>query len=168
MVQVLHPKQSCRAPWGRHGCILQWWHVWCSLIWRLARFQDIPIPSPLKFPLRNWVAQVCLQIPKGCFFVKAQGGRDPGFCRQHMGFVDMLRWNNVIRSNSFFYPVFARGTSLMCFVEGHVFRPGAILHQCLKHVCGPHAPARWNHMCGMAKQPTPSLQEKSVCTTSTL
>ena len=124
--------------------------------------------SPLKFPLRNWVAQVCLQIPKGCFFVKAQGGRDPGFCRQHMGFVDMLGWNNVIRSNPFFYPFFSLGTSHMCFVEGHVFRPGAILHQCLKHVCGSHAPARWNHMCGMAKQPTPSLQEKSVCTTSTL
>ena len=124
--------------------------------------------SPLKFPLRNWVAQVCLQIPKGVFFVKAQGGRDPGFCRQHMGFVDMLGWNNVIRSNSFFYPVFARGTSHMCFVEGHVFRPGAIWHQCLKHVCGPHVPARCNHICGMAKQPTPSLQETSVCTTSTL
>ena len=106
--------------------------------------------------------------PKRCFFVKAQGGRDPGFCRQHMGFVDMLGWNNVIRSNSFFYPVFARGTSHMCFVEGHVFRPGAIWHQCLKHVCGPHVPARCNHICGMAKQPTPSLQETSVCTTSTL
>ena len=69
--------------------------------------------SPLKFPLRNWVAQVCLQIQKGGFFVKAQGGRDPGFCRQHVGFVDMLGWNNVIRSNSFFYPVLARGTSRM-------------------------------------------------------
>lgn len=46
------------------------------------------------------------------------------------------------------------------FVEGHVFnvfRPGAIWlwpqcrHHCQKHVCGPHAPAWWNHMCGMAR-----------------
>ena len=124
--------------------------------------------SPLKFPLRNWVAQVHLQIQKGCFFVKAQGRRDPGFCRQHMGFVEMFGWNYIIRSNPIFYHFFSLGTSHMCFVEGHVFRPGAIWHQCLKHVCGPHAPARCNHICGMAKQPTPSVQEKSVCTTSTL
>jgi len=34
----------------------------------------LKIISPLKFPLRNWVAQVCLQIPKGVFFVKASVG----------------------------------------------------------------------------------------------
>ena len=76
--------------------------------------------SSLKFPLQRWVGQVRLQIQKVCFFVKAPGRRDLVFCKQHMGFVEMLGWNYVICSSRFFYPFFFE-TSHMCFETSHMW-----------------------------------------------
>ena len=100
--------------------------------------------SSLKFPLQRWVGQVRLQIQKVCFFVKAPGRRDLVFCKQHMGFVEMLGWNYVICSNRFFYPFFFEtshmcfetshmwGGRTMCFVEGlgHEFCRNLVVGQC--------------------------------------